>query len=177
MVKSKAYIFDIDNTLIDTQAKVIIKNSIGEPIRRLSSKEYNSRANNFGYNMHDIDFAEFDSLSQLLQERKLPTFYTLKDLYKTHTGKNIFICTCRENIRMIKEWLRVFDIDLPITNIVTFDPRIFKTGTDVKQFTVRYLASRYDELHIWEDEHKFIDVMIDAGAEYPACEIYFEPLP
>lgn len=168
----KAYVFDLDNTLIDTYSCVIASYmENGEYItRRIPSKEYNARESWIGC---DLDFSEFNDINALIGETKLPVFYLFWGLANSHNKDNVFICTSRENVKMIHQWLEKFNVCIPITNIFTMDPLIHNNTAQLKADTIKFLAKRYDEILVWEDEERFIKAMQEAADKYDSCQIRF----
>ena len=111
------YIFDLDNTLIDTQAKV----KVGD--QYYSSQEYNNLDVYTLLTLHhdgklDIDFSAFDSLEQLISEPLIQkTFSKLVEVY--NKGSIIYILTSRFDEKLIWNWLKFHNIEIPITRILT----------------------------------------------------------
>lgn len=67
MLKSKLVLFDLDDTLLITDAKIGLKNSSGEVIQRLSTDQYRDWKKAGKLKSYQLDFSEFDDLDKATQ--------------------------------------------------------------------------------------------------------------
>lgn len=167
--REKAYIFDLDNTLIDTQAKVKILDKEGKVCDELNSQQYNKFGREFIIKEnYTLDFTEFESLEQLMKEPLLPLFKKLKEIRDTEGEQNIFICTARNKPWMIWNWLTEHDIYIPKQNILCKFPE--EATEDHKARSVRNLSRIFDYLIIYEDEDQYRyameGILADADCEF-----------
>lgn len=165
----KAYVFDLDNTLIDTQAKVKIRDKEGNICDEFNSQQYNKFGHEFAVKEnYTLDFSEFESLEQLMKEPLLPLFKTLKKIHDTEGEKNIFICTARNKPWMIWNWLTEHGVFIPKQNVLCKFPE--EATEDHKARSVRNLSRIFDYLIIYEDEDQYRYVMegtlVDADCEF-----------
>lgn len=159
------YIFDIDNTLIDTRAQV-------KPIYpNGTTKYYNSTEFNAmdSYQLRrdnhkvTIDFSEFDSLEQLLKEPFIEKNWNLlKEVYSS--GHIIFLLTSRYNPNEIFEWLCHNQMFIKKDKILTrLDHPQYK-NTISKQFKkdmVFHILDTYGTSVVWvEDDISAIEGVV-----------------
>lgn len=167
------YIFDLDNTLIDTQAKI----KVGD--QYYSSQEYNNLDIYTILSLHhqgklDIDFSAFDSLDQLLSEPLIePTFQKLVDAY--NKGSIIYILTSRFDEKLIWDWLKFHNIEIPITRILTRSDS--STGGKYKKMDavtfkkqqIYGLLEKFGtsvEINYYEDDIKVVNAIINEQDGY-----------
>ena len=165
---NKIYIFDIDNTLIDTQAKVILKYSDGTT-KYLNSMDFNNMDNYQLRNTHSevlLDFSEFDNLEQLLQEPIIQKNWDpLVEAYQNNHP--IYILTSRYCYKEIHQWLIKNGITIPPDHILTranITEYINTHATKFKKEMIFKLIDRYGNIpvHWYEDDIKVIqEVMGD----------------
>lgn len=121
---SKVLVFDIDDTLIKSNAKVFVKNG-DTVVRTLDSQEFNDYKLNTG---ETFSFEEFRDLDILLKSEIKPYFYTMKREYER--GVHISILTARGDKDMIhKFFLKKAGIDI-------HPDLIFATGDDTSNISV-----------------------------------------
>lgn len=113
---NKVLVFDIDDTLIKSNAKVFVRNG-GKVVKELDSQEYNNYKLNPGESFSYEEFRDFDIL--LASEIK-PYFNTLKREYER--GVHISIITAREGKDMIRDFfIKKAGIDIHPNLIFTSD--------------------------------------------------------
>lgn len=95
---TKALVFDVDDTLVKSNAKVFVKKN-GEIVNTLSSEEFNDYKLKKG---ETFSFEEFSDLNILLSADIKPYFNTLKREYER--GVHISILTARSDSNMIHEF-------------------------------------------------------------------------
>lgn len=100
---NRIYIFDIDDTLIDTQAKVRVLSHSGEIMERLGTQFHNNHIYEGNVN---LDFSEFEDLDQLLSEKDLPAMACLEWCLENDPD-HTFILTARQCKEVIFKWLRL----------------------------------------------------------------------
>lgn len=160
------YIFDVDDTLIQTTAKVRVVNADGDVVNSFSSQAYNNAEL-----LTPIpegcrfDFSEFDSLHQLLSEPLLPAF----DKLKTTPMFDTYIFTARHNKEAIKEWLRVKGVRMFSSHIRCLNRGKYKDTADFKgkQLSELLDTGKYSTVEIYEDDQGYIKSMVQAAQQYP----------
>lgn len=157
------YVFDVDDTLIDTTAQVLVKDHNGNILARLGSRTYNERENLkteefFQPGIH-FDYSEFDSLEKLCREPKRITFYLLENLVRRKKNRDTFILTARNNQAILGQWLESNHIHLPGSHIITGGNKIQYSSTGIwkREQLLSELSSIYSgydllRIHIYEDD-------------------------
>lgn len=104
---NKILIFDIDDTLIYSNAHIWVVNENGERIKELTSAEFNNYIIQPG---ESFDFSCFDSFNLLRQANFTPYWETLKREYAK--GTHISILTARSRPYMIRKFFLENGIDI-----------------------------------------------------------------
>lgn len=99
---SKILVFDLDDTLVISSAKIKVYNKTTGESYTLTPEEFNSYEKNAG---EDLDFDEFKSL-EIMKAGKLIDYYLkiFKEAYKMKIA--VGIVTARDDREMIYKWLR-----------------------------------------------------------------------
>ena len=105
-VSNKILIFDIDDTLIYSNATINVMKD-GKVVKVLTSVEYNDYLKKDG---EYFDFSNFDSLLLLREANMTPYWETLKREYEK--GTHIAILTARSRPTMIKKFFLEKGIDI-----------------------------------------------------------------
>jgi hypothetical protein len=100
------FIFDLDDTLIHTTARVILSDNNGNK-KYLTAKQYGELTDISNMN---IDFTEFDNPDILLNDSKKLLFDVWKSMCKA--GCNTLLLTAREQTNMIQYWCTYYGIDV-----------------------------------------------------------------
>ena len=120
----KVLIFDIDDTLIKSDAQVFVRYN-GKIIKTLSSEEYNEYVLKPG---ESFSYEEFGDIKKMLSAEITPYFHTMKREYKK--GVHISIITARSNKNMIHDFF------LKKSGIDIHPDLIFATGDDVSDCSI-----------------------------------------
>lgn len=166
------HVFDIDNTLINTKAKVrLINVRSDEVIAELSSQEYNN------FSMDEvlgadivIDFSEFNSLPMLLKEEKTILWVALEEAVANKDY--VYIITARGDSNLISTWLSINKTAVPRENIFCYGEPVqepFNTSSEViyrpsvRSWKAEVLANiikhRFDDIKVYEDDKNNIEAM------------------
>lgn len=126
----KVLIFDIDDTIIKSNAKIFVKKD-GKIIKKLSSSEFNTYVLGDG---EEFSFEEFRDLDIMLSSEMKPYFNTLIREYKK--GVHISILTAREGKDMIHDFfMKKASIDI--------HPKlIFTSGDDKSDISIAEKKSK-----------------------------------
>lgn len=104
---NRILLFDIDETLLKSEAKTYVYDDNGKLIRELTPEEYNHDKLRPG---EHYDFSDFRSLNGLLKSVMLPYWNTLKREYSK--GTHIGIITARGGIKNIRKFFMMKGIDI-----------------------------------------------------------------
>lgn len=88
----KAFVFDFDDTLAFTDAKVHVRNEVGRLVTSLTPKEFNE------FTLHPkqvLDFSDFDKASFILNSKPTKLIDLVKDVFSE--GHSVFILTARND--------------------------------------------------------------------------------
>lgn len=157
------YVFDLDDTLIETTAKIHCtvygRNYV------LTTHEY---AELKSADKAQMDFSEFNSFEKLVSEKFKPLFHVWKGLIEG--GYNVLLLTAREAKPIIESWLKFCGVEAKEINqdITDFTGSMFccvhypsdrlladpKLPTHLaKRNTLSYILQKhpYHEIHVFED--------------------------
>jgi len=151
----KAYVFDFDDTLIKTSAKVYIYNN-NKLIKSLTPAEYND------YKLQPNDELNFDDFNNplfILRGKKYKMWPVLQNIYNAKkTGRSnsdIYILTARseKSKYTISSFLHRNGIILPIENIFTIgdDLNLEQNISKDKQNILEKLNKKYDKIIFFDD--------------------------
>jgi len=150
----KAYVFDFDDTLVKTDAKILVSIN-GKFIKALTPNEYN---NHQAKEDEVLDFSEFDDPKFILQSKKYKIWPVLQNIYNAkksgRSNSDIFILTARTDISKypISSLFKRNNIDIPLENILTI-------GDDTKEQNIakeklevlKDLKNIYDHITYFDD--------------------------
>ena len=170
MRKIDIYVFDVDDTLINTKACVRAVDSNGNIIFRAGTQTFNAPDSTARLLTPGLrwDFSEFESLEQIMSEPTREPFETLKELVAAR--KKVFICTCRQNQHMLWKWLRRNNIKIPMERIMCYDASEGLSPADWKAYHITKVAhdlnnatgwSEQVVVHLWEDDQNFKDAIFE----------------
>lgn len=155
MNKTTAYIFDFDDTLIFTTAKILVRNKItNNIIKTLFTAEFN----NAEYTLKDseiFDFSEFSNDDIVQNEQPTPIISIFKSLY--NAGYECFIVSNRQNPQSIFKFLIGEGIiNFPSDRIICTNAANSKYAElpDEKcklNVLIDLYNDGYRSFHIWED--------------------------
>ena len=162
----KILIFDIDDTIAISSAKIIVTDSSTGKTFELTPEEFNSYEKN---PKHIVNFDQFRSLEIMKAGRLIDKYFNiLKKNY--NNGIAIGIITARDNQNMIYEWLRYhvgFHIDKKLIWAVN-DPSHGLTGTiqERKQQAMRwFIENGYTDITFFDDDKHNIKLINQLGTE------------
>lgn len=158
---SRAYCFDLDDTLIKTPAKIHIYRN-GVFIQSLTPKQYNF------YKKHKndkLDFSEFIDGEMILNAKKYKMWPVLKNvsdaIRQKRTTSQIYILTARDKSvkSYIYEFLKNNGIDIDLENIITLgDNKGHFDIADEKRRILKILKEKHDEIIMFDDNPKTIEL-------------------
>lgn len=166
MKKPHIHVFDVDDTLIDTQACIRAIDSEGNIVFRAGTKVFNAPDSTARLLTPGLkwDFTEFESLDQMMSEPKRAPFKRLMQEAAINRN-NCYICTCRQKRQMLWRWLTKNGIHIPIANIFCYDNTTGLSPADWKAETICSTAWKYDcgnvVVHIYEDDEHFKEAILE----------------
>jgi len=160
-IYKKAYVFDFDETLVRTTAKIHIYRN-GAHYKSLSAKEYNFYTPKKG---DKFDFSEFNDGQRILDAKKYimwPVIHSInKAVREDKSTSDIYILTSRSSIvkSYIYEFLKRNGIDIDINNIITIGDDNGKLNiSNEKRKKLINLTHKYDEILFFDDDPKNINL-------------------
>ena len=120
----KVLVFDIDDTLIKSNAKVFVKKN-GKIVRKLDTQEYNDYVLKPG---ETFTYDEFADLDKMLNADITPYFKTMEREYSK--GVHISILTARSGKKLIHDFF------IKKSGIDIHPDLIFTTGDDMSNLTI-----------------------------------------
>ena len=153
--KEKLVIFDLDDTLIKTDAKIkIIDSNTGEVIEELTPAEFNFYSNKISN--HFLNFEDFECPEILRKARFINRIFNKFKKYYSQ-GIPVSIVTARSSSRLIRDFLLSNGIDVhPDLVIAINDPQYDFEGTisQRKQKAILDLIDNgYTDLIFFDDNH------------------------
>jgi hypothetical protein len=149
----KAFIFDFDDTLAETECKVIVRADADDQIvARLSPKQYNTHKLRFDCH---YDYSDFRDGSFIKHASPTWLIHLAKEV--SAEGHNVFILTAREHkvIGEIEEWLSDQDVDITASYCVG------GTSSQIAERKKRVLldiVKKYDKIYFYDDSEENVNI-------------------
>ena len=175
------HVFDIDDTLFHTTAKIHVKNKAGQTVQKLSNSEYNDHKLPAG---HRYDYAEFRSAGKFAKESKpiVPMIKKVKAIHNNIVNKypnsKIIMNTARTDFNKKGKFLMTFHKHgIPIQHIHVHRAGNEKGATspgEAKNMVLRrQLAARsYKRVAMYDDSHGNLQHFLKLRHEYPNTEFH-----
>ena len=165
-------VFDLDDTLVITDAKIKVCNIVTGDCHELTPEEFNEYEANPN---HELNFDDFKSL-EIMKAGDLIHYYLkiLADAYKMKRA--VGIVTARDSQEMIYTWLKDhvgFHIAKDLIYAIN-DPVHGLTGSiaQKKQQAFReYIEMGYRKIQFFDDDNANLKLVKDLQEEYPDVEI------
>lgn len=176
-------IFDIDDTLLHTTAKIKVVDAASRVIRTLTNQEFNNYQLQPG---EEFDFGEFRSAEKFRQESKpiLPMIRKLKTILSHAGNSKVIMLTARADFDDKETFLQTFkDLGIDMSrvhvhragNIPGNEPPAYKKAIWVR----KYLNTRqYGHVRLYDDSMSNLRVFKELKKEYPRVDfraIYVGP--
>lgn len=150
---NKIILFDIDDTLIKSQAKIYVLNNQNEIVRKLTPAQYNTYVRKEG---EHFSYDEFDN-EDILNRAKFTKFWTkLTEAY--NQGFNVGIVTAREDKEMLIRFFKRNGIDLDRYLIFAIGGKGCKFQgriQDRKRQVIEHLSARgYKNFEFYDDNEE-----------------------
>lgn len=163
----KIMVFDLDDTLVITQAKIKVCDKLTNKCFELTPEEFNEYEKNPN---HVLDFSDFKSL-EVMKAGKLIMYYLkiLAEAYKS--GIAIGIVTARDDREMIYKWMREhvgFRIDKDLIYAVNDSIHRFKGSISErkKQAFVELAEQGFHSFQFFDDDQNNLDLVKTLEKEY-----------
>jgi FMN phosphatase YigB (HAD superfamily) len=164
-------IFDIDDTLLHTTAKIkVIKN--GQPVHELTNQQFNNYELKPG---EEFDFGEFRSAEKFNRESKPiePMVRKLKTILNHGANADVIMLTARADFDNKDLFLKTFnDLGIDMSRV-----HVHRAGNlpgddipaEKKAVYVRKYADtgRYDHIRLYDDSKSNLSVFKELRTEYP----------
>lgn len=165
-------IFDLDDTIVITDAKIKVCNIVTGDCHELTPEEFNEYEK---HPDHQLDFDDFKSL-EIMKAGKLIHYYLkiLADAYKVKRA--VGIVTARDDREMIYKWMKEH-VGFHITRDLIYavnDPIHGFTGSvaQKKQQAFREIIEMgYKKIQFFDDDQANLNLVNDLKKEYPDIEL------
>ncbi len=156
--KTKAFVFDFDDTLAFTDACVLVRDRL-ETWRKLTPAEFNS------YELQDgesFDFTEFKNPEYILNGKPTKLVQLASEVFSE--GHDLFILTARSDsiADAIQEFLSQFDIKATAVHCVG------DRGSDIarnKRKVLLTIMESYDKIYFYDDDESNIEAAQEIGVK------------
>ena len=160
-VYKTAYVFDFDECIVTTTAKINIFRN-GAHWASLTSKEYNDYKHKDG---DKLDFSEFNDGEKILKAKPYKAWYAIKNISDIiKRGNNtaaLYILTARSlQVRpYIYKFLKSHGIEIDLENILTIGDSVGAISiSDEKRKALTALKNEYDHVLFYDDDPKNIAI-------------------
>lgn len=169
---SKILVFDLDDTLVITDAKIKVCNKKSGECFSLTPEEFNEYESNPD---HELDFDDFKSL-EIMKAGKMIDYYLkiFKEAYKSKLA--VGIVTARDDREMIYTWLREhvgFRIDKDLIYAVNDPVHKFKGAiSDRKKAAFKELIDMgYTDFQFYDDDTANLKLVKSLESEHEGINI------
>jgi hypothetical protein len=179
-IKSSLHVFDIDDTLFHTHAKIHVKDKSGKTVQTLSNSEFNDHKLKPD---HHYDFHEFRS-SDKFQKTSTPIPRALKRIraihnnISQHPNSRVIMNTARADFDNKDKFLDTFrSHGVPVDHI-----HVHRAGNEVegnlpaekKNVVLRRYLNRqpYGKVHLYDDSKTNLHHFLALKKEYPNTEFH-----
>jgi len=169
---SKIIVFDLDDTLVITDAKIKVCNRKTGECYSLTPEEFNEYER---HPDHDLDFDDFKSLDVMKAGRLIDYYLKIfKDAYRMKIA--VGIVTARDDREMIYRWLREhvgYRIDKELIFAVNDPVHKYKGAiSDRKKAAFRELVEMgYSDFQFYDDDQANLTLVKSLEQEYPEIHI------
>jgi FMN phosphatase YigB (HAD superfamily) len=169
---TKILVFDLDDTLVITDAKIKVCNKKSGECFSLTPEEFNEYEK---HPDHELDFDDFKSL-EIMKAGKMIDYYLkiFKEAYKSKLA--VGIVTARDDREMIYTWLREhvgFRIDKDLIYAVNDPVHRFKGAiSDRKKAAFKELIDMgYTDFQFYDDDTANLELVKSLESEYEGINI------
>jgi hypothetical protein len=179
--RGSLHVFDIDDTLFHTTAKIHVRDRAGNLVKKLSNAEFNDHKLDAG---HRYDFREFRSAGKFAKESKpiMPMIKKVKAIHNNikdqYPNSKIIMNTARTDFNKKGKFLMTFhNQGVPIKNI-----HVHRAGNvgggmtpgEAKNVVLRkQLAQKdYGKVAMYDDSHSNLKHFLKLRHEYPKTQFH-----
>ena len=158
---NKAFVFDFDDTLATTSCQVLVRNSVGYIVRRLSPAEFNTDTLDMD---EKYDFKQFRSDKFIRSANPTFLIHLAKEVYDS--GFAVYVLTARaDNVaKAIADWLCGFGVK-PV--------KVFGIGSDDKKVDIaeekkkvlQTIKDLFDVVYFYDDDQHNVDLADQVGVK------------
>ena len=169
---SKIIVFDLDDTLVITDAKIKVCDKKGNKCFELTPEEFNEYEANPD---HEVDFSDFKSLEIMKAGRMIEYYLKIfKEAYRNKLA--VGIVTARDDKMMIYKWLREhvgFKIDKDLIFAVNDPVHKFKGNiSDRKKAAfIELMELGYTDFQFYDDDTANLKLVKSLEDEYEGISI------
>lgn len=174
--KKELHVFDIDDTLLHTTAKIHVKNSSGKTVQTLTNQEFNDHKLQKG---HSYDFGEFRSAEKFARESKpIESMINKVKEVTSRPNSHVIFNTARANFDDRHTFLNTFrKHGLPMNKIhVIRAGNIRQEGTPAgKKAKVihGYISKhKYDHVHMYDDSTTNLKAFLKLRSNHPNTQFH-----
>ena len=166
-VPVKAYVFDFDDTLVKTDAKVHVMKG-GKRIKSLTPEEFNTYHQKSGESYDMSDFVDPRIINNARKYKMWPALENINNAKKqARSNSDIFILTARSPKAQlpIHNFLTREGIDIPLENVITIG---FEDGREhdiaaAKEDALKELKDRYLDIMFYDDSEDNVKLAAKLG--------------
>lgn len=161
-------VFDLDDTLVITDAKIKVRNIVTGDVHELTPEEFNEYEK---HPDHELDFDDFKSL-EIMKAGQLIHYYLkiLADAYKMKRA--VGVVTARDDQEMIYKWMKehvgfhiakdlIYAINDPVHNLAG------NISQKKQQAFREYIERGYKNIQFFDDDDANLKLVKDLKNEYP----------
>ena len=150
--KDKLVIFDLDDTLIKTDAKIkIISKRSGKIIKELTPSEFNSYANK---SFHHLDFEDFECPEILKRARFIMGIFNKFKRYYSQ-GIPVSIVTARSSSKLVRDFFLSHGVDIHPDLVIAINDPLHELEGNISQrkqkAILRLIEDGYTDLIFFDD--------------------------
>ncbi len=166
-VPAKAYIFDWDDTLVKTDAKVHVYKG-DQKVRTLTPEEFNTYEQKDGERYDMSDFTDPRIINNARKFKMWPALENISNAVKMgRSTSDIYILTARSPLarQPIHNFLTREGIEIPLENIITVghdDGEEHDVAAD-KERELKKLKDKYHEIMFYDDSEENIELASKIG--------------
>lgn len=169
--KEEINIFDIDDSLVVTKAKIIIRDTVTGDVFELTPQQFNEYEHE---KHHEQDYSQFDDPDILKGGNLIEwVFNILKSTLKK--GKSVGIITARSDKDMIYDFLLHHGVDVkPDLIFAVSDPKFEGEGdiAEKKKIAIRkFVEMGYKKIKFFDDDEKNLSLAKEVEKEHPEVDI------
>ena len=174
--KHSLHIFDIDDTLLHTTAKIHVKDKHGKTVQTLSNQEFNDHEIPAS---HSYDFSEFRDAEKFSKESKqIRSMINKVKEVSSQPGNHVIFNTARADFDNKNKFLSTFKqhgIDMSRIHVIRAG-NINQEGTPAgkKALVIHgYIKKhKYEHVHMYDDSTSNLNSFLDLRRQHPKSQFH-----